>query len=121
MTNAEIRAVQYDLTSLIKGAVLDSGDLGYTNTVTIDNSRVTHEPRLVVVPSSSEDVAAVLKYLNKRGIPLTTKSGGHSATGYCLNAEGIVLDMLNLNSIKSMAGGEQLSLGAGTRWIKAYN
>ena len=121
MTNMEIKAVQRDLAKNIEGSILDSGDLGYTGTISIDNTRVTHEPCLVAVPSTARDVAEILKYCNKHKIPLTTKSGGHSAAGYCLNSEGMVLDLINLGAISSLAGGKRISVGAGTRWIRAYN
>jgi hypothetical protein len=121
MTDLEIKAAQRDLAKMIQGAVLDSGDLGYTNTITIDNNRVTHEPCLVTMPANTEDVGKIIKYCKSHRIQFTTKSGGHSATGYCLNSDGIVIDMANINSISSLAGGKQISVGAGTRWIRAYN
>jgi hypothetical protein len=121
MTNSEIRAAQRDLAKKIQGVVLDSGDLGYEDTITIDNSRVSHEPCLVAVPSTAGDVAEIIKYCKNNHIAVTTKSGGHSAAGYCLNSEGLVLDLVNINSINSIRGGKGLSIGAGTRWIRAYN
>jgi FAD binding domain/Berberine and berberine like len=121
MTKIEIKAVQHDLAKKIQGAILDSGDLGYADTISIDNNRVTHEPGLIAVPATARDVSEILKYCKENSIPLTTKSGGHSAAGYCLNSEGVVLDMVNINSISAIGGGKRLSIGAGTRWIRAYN
>jgi hypothetical protein len=117
----KFKAAQRDLAKMIQGTVLDSGDLGYADTITIDNSRVTREPFLVAVPETSRDIGEIIKYCKKHSIPLTTKSGGHSAAGYCLNSEGVVLDMANINKISSINGGRGLSIGAGTRWIRAYN
>jgi hypothetical protein len=121
MTNEEIKAAQRDLGKMVQGSILDPGDLGYVDTITIDNSRVTREPCLVAVPTTAKDVSEIIKYCRKQGIRVTTKSGGHSAAGYCLNSEGLVIDLVNLNSISSVAGGRRLSIGAGTRWIRAYN
>jgi hypothetical protein len=66
------------------------------------------------------DVSKVLKYCSERGIRLTTKSGGHSAAGYALNADGVVLNMTNLNALKP-TDKDGLSVGFGTRWINLYN
>jgi FAD/FMN-containing dehydrogenase len=111
-----------DLTKQIEGIVLDEGDEGYQSTINIDNSRVSLEPRLVVRPQHAKDVATVLKYCSGRNqIPLTAKSGGHSATGYCLNAEGIVLDLVRMSHIRYSKDKSHVVVGAGTRWIDIYN
>ncbi|MEO6733631.1 MAG: FAD-binding oxidoreductase [Ferruginibacter sp.] len=121
MKSKEIKSAQHDLSKKIEGSILDTGDLGYIDTITIDNSRVRHEPCLVALPSTARDVAEIIKYCTKHSIPLTTKSGGHSAAGYCLNSEGIVMDMATISDISSIDNGKALSIGAGARWIRAYN
>lgn len=121
MTTSEIRALQRDISQLIRGSVLDMGDLGYTDTITIDNNRVTHEPHLVALPNDAQDVARIVRFCAQRQIKFTTRSGGHSAAGYCLNSEGIVIDTRNMNAVCEIDNGEGLTIGAGTRWIKAYN
>ncbi|MGA8030168.1 MAG: FAD-binding protein, partial [Bryobacteraceae bacterium] len=62
----------------------------------------------------------VVAYCHDHNVPLTIKAGGHSAAGYCLNGEGVVLDLDDMNAI-AFKGDSQLSVGAGTRWINAYD
>lgn len=121
MTNAEISMVRRDLAGKILGRVLQAGDDGYANSLSIDNGRVTLKPFLVAVPSNTEDVQEIVKYCRYHGVPLTTKSGGHSAAGYCLNSDGVVMDMGEMNSVDFTADGQNLRVGAGTRWIKVYD
>ena len=121
MSTPDFGKIQRELAKLIQGPVLDSGNIGYSDTTSIDNNRVSREPYLVAVPSDTADVAAILKFCSREGIKLTTKAGGHSATGYCLNSEGIVMDLVNMNALATLNGGAGLSVGAGTRWIRAYN
>src|SRR5260370_15217194 len=65
---------------------------------------------------------------------MTTKAGGPSAAGYCLNGEGVVIDLGDINQIQLLnedgkelndatrvKEGTVLSVGAGTRWISAYD
>jgi hypothetical protein len=120
MTNAEIRAAQKDLSTLITGTIVAAGQQGFADTTTIDNGRVTIQPYLAAFPESTKDVAAVIKYCRTHNIKLTTKSGGHSAAGYSLNADGIVLNLSNLNTITPV-GNDRLSVGFGTRWIHLYD
>ena len=99
MSKLDITSVRRDLIEKIDGAVLDSGDLGYLESVAIDNGRISLQPYLVVMPAHSQDVAKVVKYCHEHDVPLTTKAGGHSAAGYCLNQEGVVMDLVNLNTL----------------------
>ena len=92
-----VNEVARDLSQLIQGRVIDAGDTEYQRIVRIDNGRISHEPGLIVVPSSVDDVSAVVKHLAKRRgdgekIPMTTRCGGHGASGYCLNTGGNVID-----------------------------
>jgi len=114
-------AIFRDLRRLMMGAVLDSGDEGYVSAISIDNSRVSHEPILVVQPKNTDDVQKVIGYCASNDIRLTVKSGGHSANGYCLNSVGIVLDLVQMNSIKYSDDHNDLIVEAGIRWIDVYN
>src|SRR5271165_2238279 len=134
MTNAEVNHVRRDLTGMIIGRVLEAGDQGYSDALSIDNGRVTLKPFLVAKPANTSDVSKIVAYCQDRGVPMTTKAGGHSAAGYCLNGEGVVLDLGDVNDIQlldrdgkplkdatEIDDGTQLSVGAGTRWISVYD
>ena len=114
-----IVSLSKDLSSLISGAVLDAGDIGYQEAIALDNGGVSHEPLLIVQPDCTDDISKVVSYCAKNGVRLTTKSGGHSANGYSLNSEGIVIDLARMNDIQFTSAG--LEFEAGTRWIEAYD
>ena len=122
MNKSDICLVRRDLIDLTGDSVLDSGDFGYADSVAIDNGRISLQPYLVVRPQDVEDVAKVVQYCHTHGVPLTTKAGGHSAAGYCLNEEGVVMDLVNLDAVDFMGKDEsRVTVGAGVRWIKVYN
>jgi FAD/FMN-containing dehydrogenase len=121
MTNAEVNLVRRDLAGKIVGRVLQAGDDGFANSLSIDNGRVMLKPFLVALPSNTEDVAVIVKYCSDQNVPLTTKAGGHSAAGYCLNSEGVVMDLGDMNDVDFAEGHKWLRVGAGTRWIKVYD
>ena len=105
------------------GRVLDAGDAEYQTTRQIDNGRISHEPSLVVIPGDAQDVAEVVKILRqeKESVRMTTKCGGHSAAGYCLNTGGVVLDLRLLNALSFDRTSGVLKMGMGTRWNQAYD
>lgn len=121
MRPPDFNSMRSDLINQIEGSVLDAGDLGFADAVSIDNGRVMLKPSLVVRPANTQDVAKVLKYCHKHDIPLTTKGGGHSAAGYCLNSQGVVMDLADMNDVAFLNGDSHLRVGAGTRWIRAYD
>src|ERR1700722_12891390 len=116
MTNDEVITAQRDLARQMDGFIITKGQQGYGDTIGIDNGRVTLKPYLVAFPISAQDVSVVIKYCRDKGIKLTTKSGGHSATGYSLNDDGLVLNLENLNALTPLKN-DQLEVGFGTRWI----
>ncbi len=121
MTDKTKRNIQLDLGRLIQGSVLDARDRGYQKTVSIDNGRVELAPMLVALAETAKDIGQVVKYCGEQDIPLTIKSGGHSAAGYCLNGSGIVLDLSLMNSITPTSKSNVFSIGTGSTWINVYN
>ena len=65
MTNAEVNQVRRDLTGMIIGRVLDGGDQGYSDTLSIDNGRVTLKPFLVAKPANTDDVSKIVRLLSR--------------------------------------------------------
>ncbi len=104
-----------------RGSVSLPDNVDYRASIAIDNGRIVREPRLIVVPSSIDDVATIVKYATDEGIRVTIKSGGHSATGYCLNNDGIVIDMRDLNQISLDRHTGRARIGAGARWRDVYS
>lgn len=108
-----------DLQRGLSGYVLSPGDPRYAAQTQIDNGRVQLLPALIVLVDSIADVVKTLKFSRANGLRVTAKAGGHSATGYCLNTGGVVIDFTLMNGIR--LDGETLHVQAGTRWIDIYD
>ena len=109
------------LAGLIKGRVAEPGDPDYLRCVHIDNGRINRPPRAVVVPADVDDVAKTVRFAGEQGLRLTVRSGGHSATGYCLNEEGLVLDMRTLGQLDLDPEQETIRIGMGAIWRDVYH
>ncbi|HEX7182839.1 MAG TPA: FAD-binding oxidoreductase [Thermoanaerobaculia bacterium] len=105
----------------IGGYVLQPGEPGYSAAIAIDNGRVDRPPAAVVFPFGVEDVRRTVRFVRDNNIPFTILSGGHSATGYCLNRGGLVLDMSSMGAMKLDAGRQVLRVQAGATWQDVYN
>lgn len=116
---AGLGALAAELQRGLSGYVLTPGDSRYAEQTQIDNGRVQLLPALIVLVDSIADVVATLKFARRHDFRLTAKAGGHSATGYCLNSGGIVIDFSLMKSIR--LEGDTLRVQAGTRWIDIYD
>jgi len=116
--NPETSFVQ--LQRQLSGHVLFASDPAYGDAVEIDNGRIHLQPLCVVQVNSTEDVALCLRFAAQNGLRLTVKGGGHSATGYSLNAGGMVIDMSLLKAISLDLEHKVLTVQMGLRWSEVY-
>jgi hypothetical protein len=105
----------------IGGWVVQPGSSAYQDAITIDNGRIDLHPGAVVFPSGTEDVRRTLRFARDQKIPFTVCGGGHSATGYCLNRGGLVLDLSPLSGIWLDADRQVLRVQTGVTWQDVYN
>ena len=61
--------------------------------VQVMNAACTARPAVIVVPNTSEDVAAVVRAASSSGLELSVRSGGHSYTCTNLKEGGVHVDM----------------------------
>ncbi|WP_455368146.1 FAD-binding oxidoreductase [[Eubacterium] cellulosolvens] len=68
-----------------------------------DSSPFALQAEAIVRPTSSEQVASILKLANRKKIPITPRGAGTGAAGAALpSAGGIILDMYRMNRIISI-------------------
>ncbi|KAM6510162.1 hypothetical protein FALCPG4_017788 [Fusarium falciforme] len=66
--------------------------------------------------ASEEDVQAIVRYANKKGIPFLTVSGGHGWTSQLQRMQhGIGISTQKLNTMKLSKDGKTVSLGGGVK------
>lgn len=73
----------------------------------------TARPRRIVVPRSTEDVAAAVRDAAAAGLPVRMRGTGHSFTGAALT-DGVLLDPSGLTGLRSVdSGGGLVTVAAG--------
>jgi glycolate oxidase len=80
--------------------VLAGDDVGedYTHDEALTATPV--KPVAVVLPGTTEDVAAVLQVADRHGVPVTARGSGTGLSGACIPAEGgIVLSFERMNAV----------------------
>lgn len=109
-----------ELAHRLSGYILEPGDDKYEAATHIDNGRIQRRPRVIIRPMAVEDVALGLKFATEHNVPFTIKGGGHSAAGYCLNDDGVVMDMRHLNAISFDKKKQSATIQMGVIWKEVY-
>src|ERR1051325_4590338 len=87
--------------------ILSPGEISFEPEVLERNAGdkwfAAHKPDAVALPRSTESVSKLLKFANKRRIPVTPRGAGHGYVGGAVPIEGgIVLSMAKMNRIKEI-------------------
>ncbi|KAH7122926.1 hypothetical protein EDB81DRAFT_699659 [Dactylonectria macrodidyma] len=83
------------------------------------NYRFTTPP-VVIQARSVQDVRATIDFARQNKVRLTVKNGGHSYMGYCLNREGIVLDVSLMNGCYIDPDKMLVEMQGGLIWKDVY-
>jgi hypothetical protein len=122
-TMPKVRVSQASIDQLkqqLSGYVLLPGTPEYAAAIQIDNGRVQQLPTVIIQASGEKDVVTALLFAQKEGLRLTVLGGGHSATGYCLNTGGMVLDMSLMKGMVLDAKKRTLRVQMGCLWSDVY-
>ncbi|MDX6503081.1 MAG: hypothetical protein QOE29_206 [Gaiellaceae bacterium] len=104
----------------LRGPVLSPGSAAYAQARIPENARYAGiHPLAVAQPLDAHDVATVVRWSAKTGVPIVARSGGHSYAGYS-TSHGVVVDLSRMRSVQSLAGG-RASVGAGVRLGVLYD
>ena len=94
-----IGTIAGELRTLTNCDVHEPGDTGYDDCRTLFNAAIDRHPAAVVRPAGVADVIAAVTFARDRGLPLSIRSGGHSAAGWSICDGGIVLDMRSIDDV----------------------
>ena len=78
-------------------------------------------PTCIITPDSSTAVSKALKSIRTWKAPFTVKSGGHVPFPSSNIEDGIVIDLVNLNTLQLSNDKSVVSVGPGLRWRDVAN
>ncbi|MFI7126974.1 FAD-binding oxidoreductase [Nonomuraea sp. NPDC050153] len=103
----------------LAGTLVLPGDAGYDSARRLYNPAYDRiRPGGVAYCASAADVSACLTFARTSGVPVTTRSGGHSYAGWSTGT-GLVIDVSRMSSV-AYAGG-RATIGAGAKLIDVYD
>jgi cytokinin dehydrogenase len=82
---------------------------------------VHRTPRAVLEPGSVTDIAVMIAFCARWGLPVAPRGQGHQTFGQAQVDGGLVIDMSPLSSISVDAAARTASVGAGALWSALLN
>lgn len=77
--------------------LLPRGSDAFASSCGIFNTDVHLQPKIIAKCRSVDAVSKAIHYANERGLPVAVRSGGHSFVGHCLNDNGVLIDLTEMN------------------------
>jgi FAD/FMN-containing dehydrogenase len=100
----------------LRGDVIRREDSRYDEHRRSFNGTVDRHPELIVLCSSTDDVANALGYGRDHGFQIAVRGGGHSVAGHGLIDGGLVIDLRPMRSVAVDPEARVARAGGGTLW-----
>lgn len=104
----------------LAGQLVQPGDSDYST------ARLLFDPRFdalrpagIAFCDNPSDVAECLAFVQRYGVAVTPRSGGHSYAGYS-SGSGLIIDVTRMNTVTDIGGGTA-RVGAGIRLVDLYS
>jgi FAD/FMN-containing dehydrogenase len=101
----------HELRSRFSGLISQPGDESF---VGFPNSPAG-QPAFIAAARSTDDVAHAIAYARDERVPISVRSGGHTAGSWTTDAGGFVLDLSGLNTVEVLDG-DLVRIGSGAVW-----
>ena len=100
--------------------LVDKNDPRYNTLRTGFNKRIDKYPKLIALCTSTDEVAAAVKYAHENGLPIAVKSGGHSMDGLSCNDGGMVINLSKMNGVAFLSD-NKIKVGPGCSISNLYD
>ncbi len=103
----------------LDGTLVRPGDTAWPSARQLYNTRFdTLKPAAVAYPAHPEDIRTALAYARTNSIRVAIRNGGHSYAGWSSGNDRLVIDVSELNRIRT--GNGTAVIGAGAKLIDVY-
>ena len=114
-TSISENAVQM-LKANFAGEVLRPGDGGYDAARTVFNAMIDRRPAIIAQPADTADVQRAVRFAREHDLLVSVKGGGHSAPGYAVCDDGLMIDLSLLKAVKVDPRARTAAAGGGVNW-----
>jgi len=115
MPNISDSAVN-DLSKRFSGDLIRPTDTTYDEARAIFNGMIDRRPALIARARTAADIAEIVRFASKEGLPLAVRGGGHSVAGFSMIDDAIIADCSLMNEVRVDPDARTIVAGPGCRW-----
>jgi FAD/FMN-containing dehydrogenase len=116
MMTALTRSATDRLRTDFRGQLILPGDEPYDAARAVWNGAIDRRPALIAVVGGTGDVVAAVRFARERGLAVSIRGGGHSAAGWAVADDALMIDVSALNEILVDPAARTAVAGSGLRW-----
>jgi FAD/FMN-containing dehydrogenase len=110
-----------ELAATVPGKLLLPGDPDFEAERSVWTGAVNRHPALIVRCTDASDVIASVTFAREQDLPVSVRSGGHSAVGYGTNDGGIVINLSPMKAISIDPQQRTARIEPGLNWGEVAN
>src|SRR3989304_980025 len=100
----------------MRGGVLLPGDDEYDAARAVFKAMIDRRPAVIAQPADTADVQRAVRFAREHDLLVSVKGGGHSAQGYAVCEDGLMIDLVALNSVTVDPQARTALAGGGVNW-----
>jgi len=105
-----------DLAARFSGELIRPNDPSYDEARALFNAMIDRRPALIARARTAADIAEIVRFASKEGLPLAVRGGGHSVAGFSMIDDAIIADCSLMNEVKVDPKAGTIVAGPGCRW-----
>jgi FAD/FMN-containing dehydrogenase len=109
MTTDEARAA-------FPGGWILPDDTDYDEARSTFNGTIDRRPAVVIRPTTTEEVAAAVRWARGEGLPIAVRGGGHNVAGHATADDAAVIDLRHLREVVVDPERRRVRVGGGAIW-----
>lgn len=105
-----------ELRNVVRGEVVAPGDDSYETARRVHNGMIDKRPAVIVHAANVGDVMQTVRYARDNHMDLSVRGGGHSGPGFGTNADGVVIDLSRMHSMRVDPAKQTARAEGGATW-----
>jgi FAD/FMN-containing dehydrogenase len=104
------------LRSAVSAEVILPDDPGYDEARATFNATIDRRPAAIVMPRSTQDISAAVRWARDARLPIAVRGGGHNVAGHAVADGALVVDLRSMRGVVVDPHRRRARVGGGALW-----
>ena len=100
----------------LEGRFIGPDHADYDETRVIFNATIDRRPAVIVLPETTEEVAAAVRAARAAGLPIAVRGGGHGVAGHAIADGAMTIDLRRMRGVSVDPAARRARVAGGALW-----